>query len=224
MTLRLVALVLVEGIRVERRLLADVDAEDLPGGRRVRPVDPDLHVEAARSEDGRVDQVLTVGGTDDHDVLERLDPVELGEELGHDGRLDVGADAGASGAEQGVHLVEENDDRHAFVRLLLGPLEDQANLTLGLADPLVEELGSFDVQEIGADVGAAGPFRDLLGEAVGDCLGDEGLATARRPVEEDALRRVELVLTEQILVHVREARRCRGSARSDRPDLRHPRR
>src|SRR3981189_1733483 len=72
----------------------------------VGAVDLDLHVEPAGAQDGRVDEVLAVGGADDDDVLEALDAVDLGQELGHDGGLDVGRDAGAAGAEEGVHLVE----------------------------------------------------------------------------------------------------------------------
>ena len=61
-------------------------------------------------------------------------------------------DAGAAGAEQRVHLVEEHDDRAALLALLARPLEDQADLALGLADVLVEELGALDVEEV-----ASGP-------------------------------------------------------------------
>ena len=53
-------------------------------------------------------------------------------------------------------------------------------------------------------VGLAGLFRDLLGERLRDRLGDEGLAAAGRPVEEHALRRLQLVLLEQLRVQERE--------------------
>src|SRR5690606_42086095 len=112
------------------------------------PVALDLHVEAPGPQDSRVDQVLTVGGADDNDVLQRLDAVQLAEQLRYDGRLDVGADAGSASPEQRVHLVEEDDDGNALVGLLLGPLEDHADLALGLADPLVEQLGALDVEEV----------------------------------------------------------------------------
>ena len=39
-----------------------------------------------------------------------LHAVDLGEQLRHDRRLDVGGDARAAGAEQALHLVEEDDD------------------------------------------------------------------------------------------------------------------
>src|SRR5437867_10920065 len=46
-------------------------------------------------------------------------PSILGQELGHDRALHVRRDAGAARAEQRVHLVEEDDDRHVLVGLLL---------------------------------------------------------------------------------------------------------
>ena len=85
--------------------------------------------------------------------------VQLGEELGDDGGLDVGRDPAAPGAEQRVHLVEEDDDGHTFLGLLLGPLKDQPDLALSLAHVLVEQLGALDVEEIGAGVAAAGSLR-----------------------------------------------------------------
>ena len=172
-------------------------------GRRrllVGPLDLDLHVEAARAQDGRVDQVLAVGGADHDDVLQGLDPVDLGQQLRDDGRLHVGADAGAPGAEQRVHLVEEDDDGDALLGLLPGPLEDQADLALGLAHVLVEQLGALDVEEVAAGLGVAAELGHLLGQRVGHGLGDERLAAARGAVEEDALGRRQLVLGEQVLV------------------------
>ena len=79
--------------------------------------------------------------------LQRLDAVDLGEQLGHDGRLHVGADAAAAGAEQRLHLVEEDDDGPTLLALLARPLEDEADLALGLTDVLVEQLGALDVEE-----------------------------------------------------------------------------
>ena len=69
------------------------------------------------------------------------------EQLRDDGVLHVGGDAGAAGAEERVHLVEEHDDRRALAGLLPRPLEDQADVPLGLADVLVEQLGALDVEE-----------------------------------------------------------------------------
>ena len=122
---------------------------------------------------------------------------------GHDRGLDVGGDAGAAGAEQRVHLVEEHDDRHVLVGLFLGLDEDLADLALGLADVLVQQLGPLDVEEEALDLLAA-LLGDLLGEVVGHGLGDHGLAAAGRAVEQHALGRRELVLLVVVGVEVRQ--------------------
>ena len=155
---------------VERQLGVEVALEDLGGGIGVGPLDLDLHVEAARAQDGRVDEVLAVRCADDDDVAQGLHAVDLGEQLGHDGRLHVGADASAARAEQRVHLVEEDDDRHALFGLLAGALEDHADLALGLADVLVQQLGTFDVEEVGTHVAVPGELGDLLGSEFATAL------------------------------------------------------
>src|SRR5437867_7148539 len=190
------------GLR-ERDVGGEVLGEDVGGGAAVGALDLDLHVEPAGAQDGRVDEVLAVGGADDDDVLQTLDAVDLGEELGHDGRLDVGGDAGAAGAEEGVHFVEEDDNGDVLGGLFLGLEEDLADLALGLADVLVEELGALDVEEEALDLLAAF-FGDLFGEVVGDGLGDHGFAAAGRPVEEHALGGGELVLFVVVGVEVRQ--------------------
>src|SRR5207249_6121276 len=177
--------------------------EDVGGGAAVGALDLDLHVEPAWAQDGRVDEVLAVGGADDDDVLEAFDAVDLGQELGHDGGLDVGGDAGAAGAEERVHLVEEDDDRDVLGGLFLGLDEDLADLALGLPDVLVEELGALDVEEEALDLLAA-LLGDLLGEVVGDGLGDHGLAAAGRTIEEHALGWGQLVLPIVVGVKVRQ--------------------
>ena len=111
-------------------------------------------------------------------------------------------DPGPAGAEQRVHLVEEDDDRDTLGRLLAGSLEDQADVALGLADVLVEQLRTLDVEEVRPTLGLAGDLRDLLGQGVGDRLGDQGLATSGRAVQQDALRRLELVLEEEVGMQV----------------------
>lgn len=159
----------------------EVLAEDVLGGLGVGTFDLDLHVQAAGAQDGGVDHVLAVGGADDDHVLQAFHAVDLGEELGDDGVLHVRADAGSAGAEEGFHLVEEDDDGGAFGGLLACTLEDEADLSLGLADVLVEEFGALDVEEEALALGLSGDLGDLFGQRVGDGLGDECLAASGGP-------------------------------------------
>ena len=123
---------------------------------------------------------------------------------GHDRGLDVGGHAGAAGAEDRVHLVEEHDHRGAVGGLLPGPLEDQPDVPLGLADVLVEQLRALDVQEVAGVRLLPARRRDLLGQRVRHGLGDQRLAAAGRAVEQHALGRPQLVLAEQVGVQERQ--------------------
>src|SRR5438270_206492 len=145
----------LELLLVEGEIGLEVTAEDLPSRGLVGALDLDLHVEAAGTEDGGVDEVLAVRGAHHDDVLQRLHAVDLRQQLRHDRVLDVGGDPAASRAEQRVHLVEEHDDREALVGLLLRALEDHPDLALGLADVLVEQLRALHVQEVRVRRGAA---------------------------------------------------------------------
>ena len=111
---------------------------------------------------------------------------------------------GAAGAEDRVHLVEEHDDGQALLAALLGPDEDLADLPLGLAHVLVQELGALDVEEVAARVVATRALGHLLGQRLRDRLGDQRLAAPGRAVEQDALGRLELVLVEQLGVQERQ--------------------
>ena len=128
------------------------------------------------------------------------------QQLRDDGGLHVRADPGAAGAEDRVHLVEEHDHRGAFGRLLTGTLEDQPDVALGLADELVQQLRALDVEEVGLRLAGvvATDLGHLLGQRVGDGLGDQRLAAAGRAVEQHALRRTQRVLAVELLVQERQ--------------------
>src|SRR5205814_1074382 len=142
-----------------------------------------------------------------------FDTVDLAQELRHDGVLDVGGDTGPTRAEDRVHLVEEDDDRRAFARLLPRALEHEPDVSLRLADVLVEQLRAFDVEEVGPALALAA-LGHLLRQRVGDSLRDQRLAATGWAVEQDPLRWLELVLEEQVLVQERQLDRV-----ADRLDL-----
>ena len=187
---------------VQRQTLNQILAEDVLRRFGIRSLDLDLDVQATGPQDRRIDHVLAVGGTDDDDVLQTLHTVDLAEQLGHDGGLDVGADAGAAGAEDRVHLVEEHDHRCALGGLLAGPLEDQPDVTLGLADELVQQFRALDVEEVRLGLAGvlAADLRHLLGQRVRHGLGDQRLTASGRAVEQHTLGRPQRVLAVELLV------------------------
>jgi hypothetical protein len=83
-------------------------------------------------------------------------------------------------------------------------LEDQPDLALGLAHVLVEQLRTLDVEEVRTGVVVPGLLGDPLRQRVRDRLRDQRLATTRRPVQEDPLRGLQVVLVEEVGVEVRK--------------------
>ena len=189
--------------RGDGKVTRHVLVEDVGGGRPIGPVDLDLHVEAAGPQDGRIEEIGPVRGADDDDIAQPFYTIDLGEELRDDRRLHVGRDAAPACSEERVHLVEEDHHRHVVRRFLLRLLEHFAELPLGFADVLVEQLRPLDVQEVAVDRFAA-LLRELLRQAIRQGLGDHGLAASGRPVEQHALRGAELVLLVEIGVEVRQ--------------------
>ena len=77
-----------------------------------------------------------------------------------------------------------------------------ADLALGLADVLVEQLGPLDVEEVERTLRLPVSSATFWDERVRHGLGDQGLAAPRRTVEQDALGRGQLVVLEQRAVQV----------------------
>ena len=74
---------------MQGQLRGQVLLEDVPGCVGVGAFDADLHIESAGAQDRGVDEILAVRCTDDDDVVELFDAVDLGEQLRHDRRLHV---------------------------------------------------------------------------------------------------------------------------------------
>jgi hypothetical protein len=97
-----------------------------------------LILTSRRPQDRRVDHVLPVGRADDDDVLQALYAVDLAQQLRNNRVLHVGGNPRTAGAEDRIHLVEEDDYRRSLACFLPRPLEHQADVTLGLPHVFVE--------------------------------------------------------------------------------------
>ena len=166
------------GERVEvdvlgERLAAGVDLEDVLAALAVGTVDDDLAVEAARPQQGGIEDVGPVGGGDQDDVVLHLEAVHLDEQLvqGLLALVVAAAHAGAAVAADGVDLVHEDDAGG----VLLGLLEEVADAGGADADEHLDEVGAGDREE--GDPGLTG-----------DGAGEQRLAGAGRAVEQHALR------------------------------------
>src|SRR4051812_48931043 len=179
------------------RAAADLRAE---GARRrgaalaVGAVDDDLTVEAARAQQRRVEDVGTVGGGDQDDVVLHLEAVHLDEQLVERllALVVTAAEAGAAVASDGVDLVHEDDAG----RVLLGLLEEVAHAAGADAHEHLDEVRARDREERHAGL-------------AGHRAGQQRLAGARGPVEQHALRdaraeRLELLRVLQELLDLVE--------------------
>ena len=154
-------------------LVAHVHFEDLHALFLRGERDDDLAVEAAGTQQRRVEDVGTVRRGHHHDALGRLEAVHLGEHLVERLLALVVAttEPGAALATDGVDLVDEDDRR----RLLARGLEEIAHPGRADTHEHLHEVGAGD-----RDERHAGLARDRAG--------DERLAGAGRPDEEHALR------------------------------------
>ena len=123
---------------VQGQVLGQVQTENLCRTGGIRAVDADFQVESARAHHRGIDEVFTVGRTNNDDVLQRLHTVNFGKQLRHDGRLNIRGTTRTAHTEQRLHLVKEHDDRVPRLRLLTGGNENIANLTLRLTNELIE--------------------------------------------------------------------------------------
>ena len=156
-----------------QRHLADVDLEDLLAADDVGIGDDDLAVEAAGTEQRRVEHVGPVGRGDEDDALVRLEAVHLDEQLVQRllALVIAAAEAGAAMAADRVDLVDEDDAGRVLLRLL----EHVADAARADADEHLDEVGAGDGEE--RHVGLAG-----------DGAGEQRLAGAGRADQQHAAR------------------------------------
>ena len=140
---------------------------------RSGPVDGDLTVEAARAQQGGIEDVGPVGGRDHDDVVLGLEAVHLDQQLIERllALVVTAAETGAAMAADRVDLVHEDDAG----RILLGLLEQVAHARGADADEHLHEVRARDREERHARL-----TRDRAGQ--------QRLAGARRAVEQHALR------------------------------------
>ncbi len=156
-----------------QRLALGVHLEDLAAADPVGPVDDDLAVEAAGTEQGRIEDVRAVGGGDQDDVVLHLEAVHLDEQLVQRllALVVAAAEAGAAMTPDGVDLVHEDDAGARLLRLL----EQVADARGADADEHLDEVRARDREERHTRLARDGAR-------------EQGLTGTGRTVEEDALR------------------------------------
>src|SRR5439155_553295 len=163
--------------------LSGMNLEDRHTGFGTRHRDLDDAVEPSRPQKCFVEDVWTIRRPDDLDLSQRVESVQLREEL-HQRPLDLSIsgrrDLEALGADR-IELVDEDDGRG----LLPGELEQLPHQAGAFADVFLHELGADEPDERGL-------------RAVRDRLREERLAGPRRPDEQDALRGLDADLSIEV--------------------------
>ena len=156
-----------------QRHVADMHLEDLLAADDVRVRHHDLAVEAARTQQRRVEHVGTVGRGDEDDAFIGLEAVHLDQQLVQRllALVIAAAEAGAAMAADRVDFVDEDDAG----RVLLGLLEHVAHAAGADADEHLDEVRTGDGEE--RHVGLAG-----------DGAREQRLAGAGRADEQHAAR------------------------------------
>ncbi len=149
-----------------------MDLQDRQALLEVGEGDDDLAVEAARPQQGGVEDVGAVRRRDDDDALGRIEAVHLVQHLveGLLALVVAAAEPGPALAADGVDLVHEDDGRC----LLAGRLEQVPDPAGADADEHLHEVRPAHRQEGHAGLAGHGP-------------GQEGLARSRRADEQDPL-------------------------------------
>ncbi len=103
-----------------QRQLAHVDLEDLLATAHVRQRHHDLAVEAARTQQRRIQHVGTVGRGDDDHAFGAFETIHLDQQLvqGLLALVMTAAQAGATMTTDGVDFVDEDDARRVLLRLV----------------------------------------------------------------------------------------------------------
>ncbi len=109
--------------RVDRPIrfhLVEIDLENVRPTDFIRPVDQDLAIETAGSQQGRIQDLGPVGGRHQNDAHVGIETVELHQQLVECLLPFVMASGGghAAGFAQGIELVDKNDARRLFLGLL----------------------------------------------------------------------------------------------------------
>ena len=178
------------------RLALGVDGEDALAALEVGTVDHDLAVEAAGTQQRRVEDVGPVGGGDQDDAGLGVEAVHLDQQLvqGLLALVVSTAEAGAAVAADRVDLVDEDDGGCVG----LGLLEQVADPAGADTDEHLDEVGSGDRVERHAGLAGDGAGEQRLtgtGRAVEQhALGDLGADRLElRGVREELLDLVELL-------------------------------
>jgi hypothetical protein len=180
----------------EREAGGQVDVENLAGGLASRPGESvDAVAKAMLAHQRGIAEIDPVGGPDAHQVVDRLETIELGQQRAQHAAIDVLADPLAARAVA-VELLEEHDHE---VRGGPNQREEPPYAPLRLAVVGAAQRAGLDVQELRAGTGFGHVARDGAGD---ECLADPGRTDQRDPAQHLQLVLRHLLPVDHVQVQV----------------------
>ena len=142
-----VSCVLNQG-RIQRKRIHEIQLCNFARRFFIGTLNADLHIQATRPKDGGIDHFLTVGGANNNDIAQVLNPVDFRQKLWDDGIFQVRGNTRATSPKDRVHFIEEHDDRPPVLSNRSSTVENLPNLPLRFAHKLIEQLRALNVQEV----------------------------------------------------------------------------
>lgn len=148
--------------------LAEGSPEDGQAGLFIGEGDVDELIKTTRTQEGRVNLVRSVGGSNDKDILLCVHPVHLGQDLVEDpvSTTTVTCTGPARLGDRVKFVEEEHTGRSST-----GLVEELADIGFGFTKPHGEQFGSLHRDEIGLAL-------------IGNSLGQQSLTTPGRSIEQ----------------------------------------
>ena len=134
--------------RIQWKRIHQIQLCDFPRRFFIGTLNSDLHVQPTRPKNRRIDHFLTVGGTNNNDIAQVLNPVDFRQKLRNNGIFQVRGNTRATSPKDRIHFIEEHDDRPPVLSDRSSTVENLPNLPLRFAHKLIEQLRALNVQEV----------------------------------------------------------------------------
>ena len=188
---------------IDRNVVVYVHCHDVTSTFLIWSLNFDLDVKSARSQNRWINQIFSIGCTNDNHIAELFNTIKFSEKLRHDRGFHVRGDSCPTCSEHRIHLVEKDDDRPTFGTLFASSLKHQTNLPLGLPHVFIQQFWTLDVEKIRATFVRPSCESNFLGKAICNCLGDKCLSATWWAIQKDSFGRLKTELTKKCLMQER---------------------
>ena len=138
-----------------------LDLENFQASGLIGDAHIELPIETTGAAEGRLDNTLTVGGSNNNHLGGRLETIHEGKELRNDTLLDLASGLFTLG-RNGIDLINEDNGTAVVLGISLGVLKGASQVGFTLSSLLRDDLGTVDDEEIGTSLGSHSPSHGRL--------------------------------------------------------------